>query len=160
MLASWFAVHSLELKVPPVALVLLLGAAMWSVAWLVPACTFSVPGGSLLAAGLVVAGAAVAVAGVVSFRRARTTVNPMRPETASHLVVSGIYRVTRNPMYVGMLLALLAWALFLANALAFVFPIAFVLLMNRLQIQPEERALAARFGGAFADYRARVRRWL
>jgi protein-S-isoprenylcysteine O-methyltransferase Ste14 len=133
---------------------------MWVIARLVPGGSFSVPGSLGIAVSFALAGLAVAVAGVVSFRRARTTVNPMRPETASHLVMSGIYRRTRNPMYLGMLLVLVGWALFLANALAFVFPIAFVLLMNRLQIVPEEAALAARFGAEFADYRAEVRRWL
>lgn len=142
------------------ALVLLLGAAMWGVARFVPATGFSMPGASFVAAAVTLLGAAIAVAGVVSFRRARTTVNPMRPVAASSLVVAGIYRRTRNPMYVGMLLALLGWAVFLGNALALVVAFVFVPLMNRLQIAPEERALALRFGPAFEDYRRSVRRWL
>jgi protein-S-isoprenylcysteine O-methyltransferase Ste14 len=152
--------HSLELKIPPVALGLCLGAAMWGSARLSPALDFALPGGRILAAGLAVVGLVAGLLGVFSFRRAKTTVNPLQPETASHLVVSGIYRWTRNPMYLGMLLVLLGWALFLANALALVFPAAFVLLMNRLQIRPEERVLASMFGAGFADYQSRVRRWL
>jgi protein-S-isoprenylcysteine O-methyltransferase Ste14 len=74
--------------------------------------------------------------------------------------VSGIYRLTRNPMYLGFLSVLFAWAIFLSNALAFVFLPVFVLYMNRFQIKPEEKALRALFGPQFVMYTARVRRWL
>lgn len=152
--------RALELKIPPVALGLLLGALMWVAARSVPALGFALPARPFIAAGLVAAGVLVALLGVVSFRRARTTVNPLNPEAASALVTSGIYQRTRNPMYLGMLLVLLGWAVFLANVLTFAFPAAFVVLMNRLQILPEERALTVRFGSKFDDYQSRVRRWL
>lgn len=106
------------------------------------------------------AGLAIAVAGVVSFRRARTTVNPLNPAATSALVVSGIYRITRNPMYLGVLMCLLGWALYLGGAGGFVWPAVFVAWMNRFQIVPEERALRARFGAGFENYRACVRRWI
>jgi len=150
----------LELKIPPVLLGLLIGALEWLIAWAVPTAGFTLPAGRAVAGGFAVVGTVVAVLGVVSFRQAKTTVNPLRPETASVLVVSGIYRLTRNPMYLGLLLGLLGWALYLANALAFVMPVAYVLLMNRLQILPEERALTALFGPGFTAYQSRVRRWL
>ena len=86
--------------------------------------------------------------------------NPMKPDPTSSLVVSGIYRYTRNPMYLGFLLILLAWAVALSNALALVSLLAFVLYMNRFQIVPEERMLASRFAQDYAEYRARVRRWI
>lgn len=152
--------RSLELKIPPVALVLLLAASMWGVARLVPATGFSMPGASFVAAAATLAGVLIALTGIVSFRRARTTVNPMHPEAVSRLVVTGIYRWTRNPMYLGMLLALLGFGLLLGNALAIGVALAFVPLMNRLQIAPEERTLALRFGPAFDDFRRSVRRWL
>jgi protein-S-isoprenylcysteine O-methyltransferase Ste14 len=74
--------------------------------------------------------------------------------------MTGIYRFTRNPMYIGLLMTLLGWAAFLASLPALLFVIAFVLYMNRFQIQPEERALSSLFGADYAVYRARVRRWL
>ena len=92
--------------------------------------------------------------------RAGTTVNPIKPETAGSLVVSGIYRRTRNPMYLGFLLGLAGWAVFLSNALAFIFLPVFVLYLNRFQIRREERALASVFGKDFAAYQSKVRRWL
>ena len=109
---------------------------------------------------LIGAGLLFVLAGGISFRRARTTVNPLKPEAASALVTSGIYRYTRNPMYVGFALWLLAWGLYLASPLVLLGVLGFVLYMNRLQIAPEERALGRLFGADFAAYRQRVRRWL
>ncbi len=150
----------LELKIPPVVTFLLVGGMMWVTAQAGSGGRFVLPARLPVFAVFASAGMTIALLGVVSFRRAKTTVNPLHPEAASALVVSGIYRLTRNPMYLGLLLLLLGWAVFLANALAFVFPAAYIPLMNRLQIIPEERALAAKFGEGFSTYKARVRRWL
>jgi protein-S-isoprenylcysteine O-methyltransferase Ste14 len=84
----------------------------------------------------------------------------LKPETATSLVTNGVYRYTRNPMYLGMLLVLLAWAIYLSAPAALMGPIAFWLYIQRFQIQPEERALVAMFGSAFTDYMSRVRRWI
>lgn len=149
---------ALELKIPPGVLVILTAALMWLVSG--PACGLLLPARRGLALGLVVAGVVICALGVVSFRRAGTTVNPLKPETAGSLVVSGIYRRTRNPMYLGFLLGLAGWAVYLSNALAFLFLPAFVLYLNRFQIRPEERALASVFGKDFAAYQSKVRRWL
>jgi protein-S-isoprenylcysteine O-methyltransferase Ste14 len=97
---------------------------------------------------------------VWSFRNAETTINPMKPESSSALVASGIYRWTRNPMYLGLLWILLGWGIYLSNAPAYLVLPGFVLYMNRFQIEPEERALTRIFGPAFAAYRAHVRKWI
>lgn len=152
--------QALELKVPPVALVGAFAAAMWLISVVAPAFQFPLPSRHVLALVLMAGGAGMVLSGVVSFARARTTVNPLKPEAATALVDSGVYRFTRNPMYLGFLLALLGWATFLANALAVLLLPGFVLYMNRFQIVPEERALSARFGLAFSAYKAKVRRWL
>lgn len=151
---------TLELKVPPLAVMLCVGAAMWLAAAAAPSLTLALPFAEVAAAGLALAGLAVALAGVLSFRRARTTVNPLKPGSASALVTSGIYRFTRNPMYLGFALVLLAWAVFLGNALALVLLPGFVLYIDRFQIEPEERVLSALFGTAFGAYAKQVRRWL
>ena len=109
---------------------------------------------------LVMAGAAFDALGILAFRALRTTVNPLKPERASALVTSGVYRVTRNPMYVGMVLFLLAWAVYLSAALPFAGPLVFALYITRFQIRPEERVLEASFGACYSAYAARVRRWL
>lgn len=152
--------RGLELKVPPVAVVLIVAAAMWLLSIYVPALAFPLPWHKTLAALLAAAGVTLGLAGVVTFRRAGTTVHPHRPDKTSALVTSGVYRYTRNPMYLGLLLALTAWAVYLAHVLAFALLPAFVVYMNRFQITPEENALSEKFGPAFVAYKRSVRRWL
>ena len=72
----------------------------------------------------------------------------------------GIYSITRNPMYLGLLTMLSGWAVFLSNALAFLFLPAYVLYINRFQIETEERTLTALFGQDYVAYQGRVRRWI
>jgi protein-S-isoprenylcysteine O-methyltransferase Ste14 len=152
--------QALELKIPPPLVMVLIGAAMWGIASISgPVLGVNVVR-AFTALAVVLAGVAISLAGVISFRRAKTTVNPLKPENTSSLVSSGIYRVTRNPMYVGMLFALIGWAAFLASAWTLIGPLAFLLYITRFQILPEEKMLAALFGADFAAYKTRVRRWL
>ncbi len=150
----------LELKVPPLVVTLLAAGMAWYAARMTPALGFVLPYGDVIAVSFFVAGIGVAASGAAEFRQARTTLDPLSPEKSSALVVSGVYRWTRNPIYVGMLLTLLCWATYLANLMSFVFLPAFVIYMDHFQIAPEERALASRFGQEFAAYRSKVRRWI
>ena len=150
----------LELKLSPVMTTIALAALMWLLARNTPG--FSLAPEMRLTAMFVLfaAGAAIGFAGIWSFRKARTTVNPWRPHASSELVMSGIYRRARNPMYLGLLLALAGWGLYLANFFAVLLAFAFVPYMNRFQIRPEERALEQAYGEAFVEYCRRVRRWI
>jgi protein-S-isoprenylcysteine O-methyltransferase Ste14 len=152
--------NALELKVPPPVVASVLAVAMWVVSRSTPTLEIDPAVRIAVALALALAGAAAGAAGIASFRRARTTLDPMKPEAASSLVTDGIYRFTRNPMYVGILLVLLAWAAFLGAPWTLLGPVAFVAYLTRFQITPEERILMARFGDAYAIYKARVRRWL
>jgi protein-S-isoprenylcysteine O-methyltransferase Ste14 len=151
---------SLELRVPPLAVALIAALLMWLLARWTPRLDWVTHWRLGAALSLLAAGVLVAVAGVLEFHRARTTVNPTKPEAASSMVRAGIYRHTRNPMYLGMLFALAAWAVWLASPAAFAVLPAFVVYLNRWQIEPEERVLAGLFAGEFAAYRRSVRRWL
>lgn len=151
---------ALELKVPPLVVLAFVAALMWLGSQAAPAAGFPVPARQALALGLAAVGIGTAVAGVASFRIAKTTVNPLHPAAASALVTSGVYQLTRNPMYLGALILLIGWAAFLQNALGFFLLPSFVLYLNRFQIGPEEKALTALFAPEFAAYCARVRRWL
>jgi protein-S-isoprenylcysteine O-methyltransferase Ste14 len=150
---------ALSLKVPPLVLVFLAALAMWL---LPPMADMPHPGPwyAWLCGAFGSLGTMICLAGVWAFRRARTTINPMHPDTASSLVVRGIYHHTRNPMYLGFLIVLLAWALYLAKLSALLVPPLFVLYLTLFQIGPEERALRAQFGTDFDLYAAQVRRWL
>ena len=151
---------NLELKIPPVIVAVIFIVLMWMLAVLLPGFAAS----NLFRFGayvvLIAAGAVFSVAGVVSFKKANTTVNPITPGASSVLVTSGIYKSSRNPMYLGFLFFLIGWGLFLSNLYSLALCAGFVLYMNRFQIQPEEKTLEAAFGAEFLAYRERVRRWL
>lgn len=157
------AVRTLELKIPPPLVALLLAAAMWAAdrtAWGGPRLPLADPARLALVGVLVVAALLAELSGLVAFRASRTTINPLAPQRTRALVTGGIYRVTRNPMYVGLAGQLLAWATWLGSLLPFAGPVLFVLYITRFQILPEERVLAGLFGQAWHDYSSRVRRWL
>ena len=150
----------LETKIPPPIVALLFAVAMWLLAKALPRVALAAPLRIGLPCALVVIGAAFAVSAFVTFRRAKTTVDPTDPSKASSLVTSGVFRITRNPMYVGLFFLLTGWAIALASPVLLAAPVVFALYTTRFQIQPEERALTALFGDAYTDYRTKVRRWL
>ena len=151
---------TLDNRIPPPLVAALVAVGMWSISWLGPRLTLASGAKYWAVAILAAAGLAFAVTGIMAFRASRTTVNPLEPELTSALVTNGVYRVTRNPMYVGMALLLLAWAVNLGAVLPFAGVVVFVLYITRFQIQPEERVLARKFGDAFSTYATRTRRWL
>ena len=146
----------LQNRIPPPILTLVLALVMGPAAgWPTPvALRWTLAFGVFMAAG------AFGFPALRAFRRARTTIDPVRIDRASTLVTTGVYGWTRNPMYVALGLLLSAWALFLGGLWVWVGPLVLVLWLDRLQILPEEAAMEARFGAAYATYRARVRRWL
>lgn len=151
---------SLELKIPPPIVALLTAAAMWGLAKISPSLAVPHDLRIWMAVGIALPGIAFDIAGAVRFFRAKTTVNPLKPQKSSSLVTSGIYRLTRNPMYLGMLMALLGWCVYLSAPLAFLGPVFFMFYIGRFQIAPEERVLTSLFGDEYAAYCKRVRRWL
>jgi protein-S-isoprenylcysteine O-methyltransferase Ste14 len=150
----------LELKIPPPVLAVAIGGLMWLVSRSSPRFAILFPSRIGFFIGLAAAGILSAVLGAVTFRRAGTTLNPTKPQATSSLVTSGVYTFTRNPMYLGLLLLLTGWAIFLSNALACALLPVFVIYMNFFQIRPEERALTSLFGKEFAQYKMQARRWL
>ena len=153
---------ALELKIPPPLVAAAVAGCMYAVAVLLPAPVLALPPGVRVGMALALAavGAGFDVAGLWAFRKARTTVNPLTPHRSVAVVSTGVYRFTRNPMYLGLALILLGLAVYLASPWALLGPLVFAAYITRFQIVPEERALQARFGAAYTAYRARVRRWL
>lgn len=152
--------NTLELKVPPVALAIGIAASMWAVCVAFPAFRLAIAGSHWIAIGVAFIGAVIALLGVMAFRSVGTTVDPRVPDQSSSLVVGGIYQFTRNPMYLGFLLILGAWGLFLGSVLSSVMLPVFVVYMNRFQIIPEERYMREKFGQAYVQYVSQVRRWI
>ncbi|HEX5393767.1 MAG TPA: isoprenylcysteine carboxylmethyltransferase family protein [Rhodocyclaceae bacterium] len=104
--------------------------------------------------------ALIALSAFVSFWFAKTTINPLDPSQASALVTSGIFRITRNPMYLSLLLLLIAYTIRLGSWVEGIGPILFAAYVTRFQIIPEERILSEKFGSAFLAYMSRTRRWI
>lgn len=150
--------QDLELKIPPLLLVVVCALDMWLLSWIFSSWSFVVA--DIWVVVSFTLGTILAFFGVVEFKRRQTTVNPMHPEETTQIVDTGVYRLTRNPMYLGMLLWLLACSLYLGNWAGLVMLPVFVAYMTRFQIKPEERQLEALFGNAYLNYRKRVRRWL
>jgi protein-S-isoprenylcysteine O-methyltransferase Ste14 len=153
-------VSGLELKVPPDVVWLAVGVTMWLASKVTPGLTVPLPL-RLIVAGLCVAlGVGLVVGARVMLDRAHTTWHPTEPERTTSLVSGGVFRFSRNPTYLGMLLVLVGWGVVLANPLAFVLAAIFALWMSRFQIRPEERVLSALLGQEYRDYASRVRRWV
>lgn len=138
----------------------LIGTAAFGATRLLPALSFEPPLRNLVAIAFACAGLALNVLPKVAFRRAGTTINPLRPDASTRLVTSGVYRHTRNPMYLGHAMILLGWSLYLGNAVDFVAAPLYMLYISRFQIRPEERTLSARFPDAYAALCRQAPRWL
>jgi protein-S-isoprenylcysteine O-methyltransferase Ste14 len=153
--------NALENKIPPPIVGLLFGLIIWAISSVTePVTIFNQMQGLVAVAILLVAGFGFAISGGISFRIAKTTVNPLKPETASSLVTSGVFKYSRNPMYVGLAIILLAWTVYLAVPLGLLAIVGFMAYIQRFQIVPEERAMLKLFGAEFEVYQSMVRRWL
>jgi protein-S-isoprenylcysteine O-methyltransferase Ste14 len=154
------AMRFLELKIPPLAVLALFALAVFGAGRWLPSGNLPFLASAASALVAIVAGIGVALAGVVQFRRTGTTVDPLAPGKASALVDAGVYRWTRNPMYLGMALVLLGGALWRGSIPGVALVGGFCAYLTRFQILPEERALQAIFGDAYLRYMRRVRRWI
>lgn len=150
----------MNLLVPPPVVLALLAAAMWGIDRWLERGRISFAGQAPLAQALLAAGVGLMAAAAASMFAAHTTINPLTPSRASRLVTGGVFRFSRNPIYLGDLLILAALAVWLGQVANLALLPAFVAYLGRFQILPEERALTARFGAEYAAYRARVRRWI
>ena len=147
-------------RVPPPVVVATIGVAMWALDQKVQAGKFESALQAPVAGVLLIAGLLLTFVAIASLIAAKTTVNPLRPSRASSLVTTGIFGISRNPIYLGDLLVLAALAVWLGNVFNVVLLFLFVWTINRFQIIPEERALANLFGESYVAYCARIRRWL
>lgn len=147
-------------RIPPPIILLLSAAIMWLVAHSAYAVTIAIPYALVIALLIAAAGALTAATAIRQFGKAETTVNPLQPDAATALVDHGIFGKTRNPMYVGLLLLLSGWAVWLQSAANVLVLAGFVLTITELQIKPEEAALQKIFGETYTDYCKRVRRWI
>ena len=150
----------LENKIPPPVLTVLTGAVMYAASTYTNKFVMDpIAQGLAITAVMVIAGF-FGIRAIRLFNQTNTTIDPVHIENASSLVTTGIYQITRNPMYVSLTLMLCAWAIWLASPLQLIGPIFFAVFINRYQIIPEERMMSEKFDSEYEDYKSKVRRWL
>jgi len=152
--------RTLEARIPPPVIALGFAVLIWWIARYLPRIEIGPEFKVFMVSALLFIGAFFDLSGLVTFFRARTTVNPISPHKATALVKTGIYKITRNPMYVGLVFFLSAWCIYLESPVALIMVAGFVVYVHVFQILPEERALVRLFGEEYRDYQSRVRRWL
>lgn len=147
-------------KIPPPVIMLFFIGLAWLFQRYIPIIEFTFPFKLYACIAIFLLGTFLAAHSVFGFLRAKTTINPFALKETNSLVTSGLYRYTRNPMYLGMALIIASAVLFF-GALSGIFPlIFFVVALNRLQIMPEEKVLEGIFGAEYATFKSRVRRWV
>lgn len=149
----------MKLKVPPVVVLLVFGGLMLVLSKVLPFGYFDFFGRKYLISVMLFLAMVVGAVSLFQFFKSKTSVDPTAPSKASQLVTSGLYQYSRNPMYLGMLLILLAWGIWLGNAFNVLLAAGFVSYMNKFQIIPEEEALQRLFGKPYKQYCTLVRRW-
>lgn len=150
----------LELKIPPPVVAIGIALLMWSVFNSASSAEFLGATHIILVVTLAGIGLSFDLLALGGFLQAKTTINPMKPRVTTSVVTTGVYSVTRNPMYLGLTFSLGAWATYLWLSWALFGPVFFVAYITRFQILPEERILSARFGKEYEAYMKKVRRWL
>ena len=149
----------MALKIPPAIVFLFFVGMMYLLALWLPVGYYDFLGRNLLVKILTAGAVLIAVISLFQFYRAKTSINPHDLSKTTSLVTKGIYNYTRNPMYLAMLLLLLAWGLWLGNAFNTLLAAAFVAYMNAFQIKREEESLRKQFGKDYEQYCRFVRRW-
>jgi protein-S-isoprenylcysteine O-methyltransferase Ste14 len=150
----------MELKIPPILIVLMAATFMWGISKMCSFASIESEVAGPLSLMMLIVGLALNIAAIVSFRNAKTTMNPMKPKSAARVVNDGIYKLSRNPMYLGTLFILLSWFIWLGNFINLPVLPFFVWYITKFQIIPEEKALEELFPKEFKSYKSKVRRWI
>lgn len=150
---------SLELKIPPVIVLACCLFLTWLIARYDPL-LISIPFAKIIAAAIFAIGVFIALLGVLQFRKANTTVNPTTPDKSSEIVSDGIYKITRNPMYLGMALVVLSASILMQSPVSLLGLVAFIAYITKCQIIAEERTLHIIFEEQYENYISKVRRWI
>ncbi|MGR6875154.1 methyltransferase family protein [Pseudomonas sp. HK3] len=151
--------NTLELLLPPLPLTAFVAVLMGLLNMAFPIGVHFI-GQNIMATVLLVLGLSFVLPAAISFFKAKTTVDPRTPEKSKKLVISGLYKISRNPMYLGMTFCLFAISSAQGNVISLLLSIGFAVYLNRFQIHPEERFLSIKFGESYTQYCKNVRRWL
>lgn len=150
----------LELLIPPPVIALISAFLIWIISLIFPSLSFDFTGRRFVVLIFLIIGGMFGFGGILQFERKQTTMNPAKPQNSRILITKGIYTISRNPMYMGILWGLMAYIIYLGNVLSVVGAVLFVYYMTEYQIKPEEKALRKKFGRLYNAYTKKVRRWI
>lgn len=150
----------MKTKIPPPVVAILTAVIIWLISEFDTVARLEVPYLIPIAVVVFLGGLVINITSLLAFRRAKTAVNPMNPEKASTLVTTGVFKFSRNPMYLSLLVMLTAMVIWLGSPLAICCLVIYVLYMNKLQIEPEEAAMEKLFTHDYANYKSEVGRWI
>ena len=148
----------MKTKIPPPIIALICIVINYLSTYLINPIKF--PNIEIIGGLILLLGVATAVLATLLFKKDKTTVNPMNPEETTTLVTTGIFSITRNPMYLGLFLSISSTILFFGSWFGIIILMFFVWYINKFQIIPEEEAMEKLFGNKFSEYRQKVRRWI
>ena len=121
---------------------------------------FKFPNIEIIGVFILLAGQVTAFLGILLFKKYKTTVNPINPEETTSLVTTGIFSITRNPMYLGLFFVICSTVLFFGSWFGIIILMFFVWYINKFQIIPEEETMEKKFGNKYNEYKKNVRRWI
>lgn len=150
----------LKLKIPPPVYAIFIAVIMWLLHKYFPLLQLFNEPYNKIGIGLIVFAVCLDVWSLFLFMKRQTTPNPMKPENTSELVGNGLYKISRNPMYVGLLIILTGFAIWMGSLMPFFMLPVFYFVVTEMQIKPEEKILEVKFGKVYLDYKKKVRRWL
>ena len=148
----------MKTKIPPPIIALVMIVLIYLSSLLIVPTTFNYQ--NSLSILVLIMGLACVLPSFRLFARYKTTISPLTPSDTAALVTEGMYRYSRNPMYLGLLLITIASTIWFGTWLGIIINIVFIFLINFLQIIPEEEALLEIFGEEYEEYKKNVRRWI
>jgi len=146
------------IKIPPPILVIILTSLVYFSSTKLE--LIYLPYRQIVSVIILIIGLIVIVSPVVDFIKSKTTVNPVKFKNVNRLVTTGIYRYSRNPMYLGMILIIISTTVYYLNFLSVFSPLIFYIWINKFQINREEIFLEDKFGSEYLEYKSKTRRWI
>ncbi len=151
---------NLELRIPPPLVALICAVLIWALNRLFTQFDYDFTGQRSIAIFLLAVGLTIDTLALLKFRQQKTTINPMKPNESTDLVITGVYKFSRNPMYLGLLIILCAWTLYVGNLISIVVLPIFIFYITKFQVLPEEAIMLKKFDQSYVEYKQKVRRWI
>ena len=146
------------LKIPPPILVLILASSNYFSSKKID--LIHLPNQDLISILILLIGMLILINPIFKFIKSKTTIDPIKFKKVNKLITSGIYKYSRNPMYLGLLMIVISTSIFYLNIFSITTPLFFYFWINRFQIKREEIFLTEKFGKEYLLYKAKTRRWI